>query len=142
MEHRERIRITAHESDLAIAVEGGAADMIFGARSSLAGPIGDLAVDMSIPVRGDSFGDDPTGDDEAGDYVITLEFHKPREGDAFRGRLRRMDIHVRHVSVRLRDSGYVLEAELTGWIGYTGAFEETLGRSDAGRSYGDGGWRT
>jgi hypothetical protein len=130
VEHRERIRITAHESDLAIAIEGGAADMMFDAQSSLSAPTKDLAVDMAIPAK----------DDESGDYVITLEFHKRPGDDAPRGRLARMDIHVRDVSVRLRDSGYVLEAELTGWVGYTSAFEKTVGRPGAGRSGGESGW--
>lgn len=68
-----------------------------------------------------------TPSERAEEFVITFEFdtsrrsHRSHRDDQGRRDLQRLDAHVRNVSVRLRDDGYVLDGELTGWVGYTTA---------------------
>jgi hypothetical protein len=57
------------------------------------------------------------------EYVLTLEFETAESvADVRVTALRRLDVHIREVSLRLRHTGYVLEGILAGWIGYTNAF--------------------
>lgn len=105
VEQQEKIRITASETDLVIAIEGGVVDLVLAAGKP---------IDLSTLKPGDN----------PDEYVMTLEFGR-HGGDPRRGRpsvnLQRLDAHIRNVTIRLRDDGYVLEGEMAGWVGYTGA---------------------
>ncbi len=56
--------------------------------------------------------------DRKNQYVLTFEFDPDDENPGYR-RLKRLEAHVRDITVKIRDNGYVLEGVLMGWIGYT-----------------------
>jgi len=107
----ERIYISATDTDLTIAIEGWPTDVSFDASSSL------MPVSDSLPMDFLQL----TPSERAEEFVITFEFDTSHLEGPERRKLQLLDAHVRDVSVRLRDDGYVLEGELTGWVGYTTA---------------------
>lgn len=107
----EQIRITATDSELTIVIDGWPADVTFDAASTMTPMTESLPMDFLRL----------TPSERAQEFVITFEFDMSRSQDPDRGDLQRLDAHVRNVSVRLRDDGYVMEGELTGWVGYTAA---------------------
>lgn len=117
VEQQETIRITAGESDVKIAIEGGVADLVFFAGLPLEQIEDIIPPDVSRLTPGE----------RPGEYVITLEFERFRSHDGSPvgararapARLKRLDVHIRNITVRLRDGGYTLEGELAGWVGYT-----------------------
>lgn len=118
VEQQEKIRITAGTSEVMVAIEGGVTDLAFSAGLPFNGLDELMPMDLSMLKPGD----------RPDEYVITLEFGPSEEGGetdstASRlgrpGRLSRLDAHLRNVSLRLRDDGYILEGDLVGWVGYT-----------------------
>jgi hypothetical protein len=108
----ERIRITAEQSELLIAIEGHAGDILFDARAEAPESSGDLPMDL-LRI---------SPSENADEYVVTFEFDQG-DGGVPRGvRLKRLDAYVTRITVKLRDDGYVFEGELTGWVGYTDAY--------------------
>jgi hypothetical protein len=107
----EQIRITATDNDLTIVIDGWPADVTFDAASTVTPMTESLPMDFLRL----------TPSERAQEFVITFEFDTSRRDDPDRGDLQRLDAHVRDISIRLRDDGYVLEGELTGWVGYTAA---------------------
>ncbi len=110
IEQQERIRITAGESDVLVALEGGLTELVFGAEL----PMGGLAYLRRSDVPEE--------------FVITFEFDRSHSSGTHRTVLRRLDVHVRNVSIRLREDGYVIDADLSGWVGYTDACADALPR--------------
>ncbi len=110
-EQNESIRITASDSDLTIVIDGWPTEFSFDAASSLT-PLSD-----SLPMDFLQL----TPSERSAEFVITFEFDTSHIDGPERRKLQLLDAHVRNVSVRLRDDGYVLEGELTGWVGYTSA---------------------
>lgn len=102
-ELQERIRITAQGRDVTVAIEGGPADLVFSAGQPL---------DLSTVQIGE----------RSEEYAITLDFDHPEEECAAarcNPRLGRLHVHLRNVSIRLRDDGFVVDGDLAGWVGYT-----------------------
>ncbi|MFW5694866.1 MAG: hypothetical protein ACOCYB_06840 [Alkalispirochaeta sp.] len=110
-EQNEQIRITATDTDLQIIIDKWPADVSFDATSSV------TPVSESLPMDFLQL----TPSERAEEFVITFEFDTSHRDGPERRKLQRLDAHVKNVSVRLRDDGYVLEGELTGWVGYTAA---------------------
>lgn len=110
-EQNEQIQITATDDDLTIVIDGWPADVTFGATSSVRPSTESLPMDFL----------QLTPSERAEEFVITFEFDTSHLDGSERSGLQRLDAHVQNVSVRLRDDGYVLQGELTGWVGYTAA---------------------
>lgn len=56
------------------------------------------------------------------EYIMSFHFEPDSsEGGGRRG-LRRLDVSLRGVTVSLHDGNYIVEGELTTWIGYTTAY--------------------
>ncbi|MEX2442484.1 MAG: hypothetical protein WD492_02680 [Alkalispirochaeta sp.] len=107
----ERIRINATDTDLTIVIDGWPVEVAFDATSSVTPTTESLPMDFF----------ELTPSERAQEFVLTFEFDTTQQDGPERRKLQRLDAHVRRVSVRLRDDGYVLEGELTGWVGYTTA---------------------
>ncbi|GEM_PF-3801047 len=114
--HPETITITASESDISITIRDAGGDVFFDARSGLPGR-------RALPQE--LFTPDAVSADQ--EYVITFEFDTPSREAGASPVLRKLDAHVRNVTVRIHDDGHVVEGELTAWVGYTNV---SIGASD------------
>ncbi|MFP4151407.1 MAG: hypothetical protein ACOC2V_04270 [Alkalispirochaeta sp.] len=109
----ERIRITAHESDVMIRIDGETEEVLFDLTAGTRDDDGAFPAEL-LGLRPSARPDE---------FVLTLEFEGGEPVAEVRvTTLRRLDVHIRDVSLRLRHTGYVLEGTLAGWIGYTNAF--------------------
>lgn len=113
----ERLRISVENDEVRITLVGDEESISFGGVSPL--PEG------SAELPGQFYKMNPAERPE--EYVITFEFDRSDSDSPPGPALARLDAHVRDVRLRVHDDGYLLEGELTSWIGYTDAVTSTSG---------------
>lgn len=107
---RETIRIRTTDSSVAITLSDGGGSVFFDASSH-------SSIRDALPERLAAL--QALGGDE--ELVLTFEFD-PSDADApLRRHLRKLDAHVRSLTVTEHDDGLELNGDLTAWIGYTHA---------------------
>ncbi len=116
-EQRKQIRITATDNNLSIVIDGWPADFTLDTTSAATPANERLAMDVLRL----------TPSERAREFVMTFEFDAAHRADGTRRTLGRLEAHLCNIAVRLRDDGYVLTGELTGWVGYTGAAARYVG---------------
>lgn len=113
----ERLRISVENEEVQITLVGEEESISFGGATPLPEGSGELP--------GQFYKMNPA--DRPEEYVITFEFDRADQDSLSGPSLARLDAHVKDVRLRVHDDGYLLEGELTSWIGYTDAVTSALG---------------
>ena len=111
----ERLRISIEREEVTITLEGEEESISFGGVAPL----------DTAELPGQFYKLSPAERPE--EYVITLEFDRSEAEELEGPSLARLDASMKNVRLKLHDDGYVLEGELTSWIGYTDAVVSTSG---------------